>query len=83
MPAGATRLPQRASQPARAVAPPRAAAVIADLRRLGSARVRAGMARYAIPSDRAFGVPVGAIQRLAKSLGRSHELAAALWESGW
>jgi len=41
------------------------------------------MARYAIPSDRAFGVPVGAIQRLAKSLGRSHELAAALWESGW
>jgi 3-methyladenine DNA glycosylase AlkD len=57
--------------------------VIADLRRLGSAKVRAGMARYAIPSAKAFGVPVGAIRKLAKSLGKSHELAAALWESGW
>jgi 3-methyladenine DNA glycosylase AlkD len=58
-------------------------AVIADLRRLGSAKVRAGMVRYAIPSDKAFGVSVGAIRKLAKSLGKSHELAAALWESGW
>jgi 3-methyladenine DNA glycosylase AlkD len=41
------------------------------------------MARYAIPSDKAFGVPVGKIQQLAKRLGRNHELATALWESGW
>jgi 3-methyladenine DNA glycosylase AlkD len=62
---------------------PRVAAVIADLRRLGSAKGRAGMARYAIPSDKAFGASVGSIRKLAKSLGRSHELAAALWASGW
>ena len=41
------------------------------------------MARYAIPSDKAFGVSVGTMKKLAKRLGRNHELAAALWETGW
>jgi 3-methyladenine DNA glycosylase AlkD len=41
------------------------------------------MARYAIPSDNAFGVAVGDIRRLAKDIGRDHALAAALWETGW
>jgi len=53
------------------------------LKRTGSKRVRDGMARYAIPSDKAFGVSMSNIQKLAKLLGRSHELAAALWDSGW
>ena len=47
--------------------------------RTGTAANRAGMARYAIPSDRAFGVPVGVMQKEAKRLGRNHALAAALW----
>jgi len=58
-------------------------AALAWLRRNGTKRVREGMARYAIPSDKAFGVSVSNIQKLAKRLGRSHELAAALWDSGW
>ncbi|HZL88596.1 MAG TPA: DNA alkylation repair protein [Pirellulaceae bacterium] len=58
-------------------------AVIAALKRLGTKKVRDGMARYGIPSDKAFGVPVGKLQKLAKRLGRNHELAAALWEAGW
>jgi 3-methyladenine DNA glycosylase AlkD len=41
------------------------------------------MARYGLPSDKAFGVPVGKMQQLAKRLGRNHELAAALWDTGW
>ena len=41
------------------------------------------MARYAIPSDKAFGVSMGNMQLLAKRLGRNHELAAALWDTGW
>jgi 3-methyladenine DNA glycosylase AlkD len=41
------------------------------------------MARYAIPSERAFGVPMGKIQALAKQLGRDQALADALWETGW
>lgn len=57
--------------------------VIARLKRLGNKTTRDGMARYAIPSDKAFGVPVGALRKLAKQLGQNHELAAALWDTGW
>ena len=49
----------------------------------GSEAGRRGMARYAIPSDRAFGVSMGQIQSLAKRLGKNHELAAKLWDTGW
>ncbi len=31
----------------------------------------------------ASGVPMKDIQALAKTLGRSHELAEALWQTGW
>ena len=57
--------------------------VVAWLERRGSQRVRDGMARFAIPADRAFGIPVGDLRKYAKSLGRNHELAAALWDTGW
>lgn len=39
--------------------------------------------RYGITAKKAFGVSMANMQRLAKELGRSHELAAALWETGW
>jgi 3-methyladenine DNA glycosylase AlkD len=54
---------------------------IALLERNASKQVRAGMARYAIPSDKAFGVPVGVIRRIAKGLGVDHELAMGLFAS--
>lgn len=41
------------------------------------------MARYAIHTDQAFGVSMGNIQSLARQLGRSHELAAKLWDTQW
>ena len=53
------------------------------LRRNSSKVAREGMARYGIPSDRAFGVSMSNIQMLAKRLGRNHELAGALWNTGW
>lgn len=58
-------------------------AVLTWLERQGTKAGRDGMARYAIPSDKAFGVSVGVLKKFAKSLGRNHELAAALWDSGW
>ncbi len=58
-------------------------AVLADLKRLATKKVRDGMARYGLPSDKALGVPVGVMQKLAKRLGPNHELAAALWDTGW
>jgi len=53
------------------------------LKKKGTKKTREGMARFAIPSDRAFGVSMKDVQSIAKSLGRSHDLAAALWDTGW
>ena len=61
----------------------RADDIIAMLKRRGSRAVRDGMARYAIPSDRAFGVSVGTMREMAKGLGRDHDAALELWKSGW
>ncbi|MET3930380.1 3-methyladenine DNA glycosylase AlkD [Lysobacter sp. OAE881] len=52
------------------------------LRDHASEAARAGMARFAIPSDHALGVSMKDIQALAKQLGRDHDLAAALWSTG-
>jgi len=41
-----------------------------------------GMARYAIPSDNAWGVAMRDVQALAKLIGKNHDLAAQLWASG-
>jgi 3-methyladenine DNA glycosylase AlkD len=71
---------KHAGSPAKA---PAAADVVAELKRLGTKRTRDSMARYGIVAPKAFGVPVGVIQQLAKRLGRNHELAVALWETGW
>src|SRR5688572_24534678 len=49
------------------------------LKKLSSAKAREGMLRYGLPNDKALGVAVGAIQQLGKKLGRSQELAEALW----
>ena len=52
------------------------------LKRHATKRTRDGMARYGIPSDNALGVSVADIRVLGKRLGRNHELAAGLWETG-
>jgi 3-methyladenine DNA glycosylase AlkD len=41
-----------------------------------------GMARYAIPSNNAYGVAMRDIKALGKALGRNHALATALWSTG-
>jgi 3-methyladenine DNA glycosylase AlkD len=51
------------------------------LERHGSKRGIDSMARYAIPSDTAFGVSMKDIQKLAKILGRNHDLAEQLWQT--
>jgi len=52
------------------------------LKRHSSKATRDGMARYAIPSDNAYGVTVSNIRVLGKLLGRNHELAPLLWDTG-
>jgi 3-methyladenine DNA glycosylase AlkD len=55
---------------------------LAWLQERSSDAVRNGMARYAIPSDHAYGVPMKDIKSLGKHLGTNHELALALWATG-
>jgi 3-methyladenine DNA glycosylase AlkD len=43
----------------------------------------ANLDRFGITADKAFGVSMANIQRLAKQLGHDHELALALWDTGW
>ena len=62
----------------------RVRAALVALRRRGSPRVKREMqTRYGITVRKAFGVPVGAIQQLGRTLGTDHELALGLWRTGW
>jgi len=58
-------------------------AVLSWLEEKSTARDQANLARFGITAKKAFGVSMANIQVLAKEIGRSHELAAALWETGW
>jgi len=58
-------------------------AILAHLETLDSAKNRAGMARFGICADRAFGVSNAVLRPLAKAIGRDHDRAQALWASGW
>ncbi len=53
-----------------------------ELASQASEESRAGMARYGINVGHAFGVSVYELRRMAKGLGRDHELALALWDTG-
>ena len=58
-------------------------AVLAELKRLSRPRIREEMAsRYGIVTSNALGVRMRDMQRVAKKLGRDHELALALWATG-
>ena len=60
----------------------RVAEALAALEALGEARIRDELSRYGIVTDeRVIGVPMNAIQKVGKSMGRDHALAAALWET--
>lgn len=46
---------------------------------MGSEANRAGMSRFGIRVDKAFGVSVYELRKIAKRVGRDHALALALW----
>jgi 3-methyladenine DNA glycosylase AlkD len=58
--------------------------VLASLKKQAKKTFREDMAsRYGIVVKKAWGVPIGAIQKVARGLGKDHELALALWDTGW
>jgi 3-methyladenine DNA glycosylase AlkD len=71
------------TRPAKKPDDKRVAEALVWLKRRGTKKNVLGMARYAIRADKVFGVSVADIRAYAKRLGRDHELAAALWATGW
>lgn len=57
--------------------------VINELKKHGSEYNRQGMARFGIDAEKALGVNVPVMRSLAKKIGKNHELALKLWESGY
>lgn len=57
------------------------AAVLTWLEENGTAKTRDGMARYAILSDKAFGVTMAKLNVYARQFRRRHDLALALWDA--
>lgn len=53
--------------------------VLAWLEKRGTKKQIAELDRYGIVARRPFGVSVGDLKKYAKSIGRDHELALALW----
>jgi len=60
----------------------KAGAVIEELERLATRKTLDGMTRFGIPNERALGVTMGDMRRLAEGIGSDHELALELWKSG-
>lgn len=58
-------------------------AIIKQLRSLGTDKNLAGMARFGIATEKAFGVPHPALHAIAKQHRKDHALALELWESGY
>jgi hypothetical protein len=72
----------------------RVAAVLAELRAMGSERDRVGMARHGINVEDAFGVSDYELPKVAKRLGTDHDTRSSgarghanenrrIWGNGW
>ena len=59
------------------------AEVITILREAARPEYLAGMARYGLRTDRSFGIKLPDIRAIAKKLGKNHQLALELWETGY
>lgn len=63
--------------------PPTLSSILAALKAKSTAKDIANLERFAINPTKFFGVSMANLKLLAKQIGRNHELAAELWDSGW
>ncbi len=56
--------------------------VVKRLESMSRPENREGMARFGIKTDRALGIPMPELRRLAKELKKNHELSLRLWDTG-
>jgi 3-methyladenine DNA glycosylase AlkD len=59
-----------------------AAEVLCRLQSAANPANLAGMARFGITVERRYGVSVPQMRRIAKDIGKDHQLAGSLWSSG-
>lgn len=48
----------------------------------GTEEGRAGMLRFGVPNDNAYGISMGVLKKKAKAIGKDHALALKLWDTG-
>jgi 3-methyladenine DNA glycosylase AlkD len=56
--------------------------VIKKLKKLSSPKSLEGMARFGINPNKALGISIPNLRKLAKEIGKNHKLALQLWKSG-
>ena len=56
--------------------------IVAELKRLGTAKARQGMSRFGIQTTHAFGISIPQLRTIAKKIGTNHGLALGLWKTG-
>ncbi|MBW8012596.1 MAG: DNA alkylation repair protein [Chloroflexi bacterium] len=56
--------------------------VLGRLQAMGDPEDAAGMARFGINIEKAYGIRIPELRKLAKELGKDHQLALELWDSG-
>lgn len=59
------------------------AEILAQLQSLANPENVAGMARFGINPQRAFGIKITTLRQLAKDIGRDQQLSLELWESAF
>jgi 3-methyladenine DNA glycosylase AlkD len=73
---------KKASDPTEPLAQ-QVASVLEAMRLLGNPAEVEERKRFAIVSEKAFGLRVPQVRQLAKEVGRNHQLALALWKTGY
>lgn len=56
--------------------------ILTELQSLGKPENRAGMSRFGINTEHAYGVSMGIIRKIAKTYKKDHALALELWHTG-
>ncbi len=55
--------------------------ILSNLESLGDKKSREGMARFGINTEKAFGVSIVNLRKLARQIGKDHQLAKNLWST--
>lgn len=56
--------------------------ILSQLKALANPEAVAGMARFGINPERAYGISIPTLRQMARQIGKDHQLAQQLWSSG-